>query len=193
MYCWKFLYWNFRDLNREGHYANKRHASLPVEVSEIPLNLIAPACRRSYPCRKWKSASFGLPPTAAHKLDYFMSGERLSGRLRKRVTVLCTLLQLCRSLGAACLRNAAHTDVFAKEHEVHINYNCPGSCAVDDVWVKLELTIGVTSAFPNVCCQGYTSVFRMSFIGEAHETADLQASVPPPQNTTVNEELAATD
>lgn len=37
-----------------------------------------------------------------------MSGERLSGRLRKRVTVLGTLLQLCRSLGAACLRNAAH-------------------------------------------------------------------------------------
>ncbi|KAM7402731.1 hypothetical protein PAMP_017945 [Pampus punctatissimus] len=36
-----------------------RHASLPVEVSEIPLNLIAPPCRRSYPCRKWKSASFG--------------------------------------------------------------------------------------------------------------------------------------
>ncbi|XP_042354029.1 IQ motif and SEC7 domain-containing protein 1 isoform X2 [Plectropomus leopardus] len=38
----------------------RRHASLPVEVSEIPLNLIAPPCRRSYPCRKWKSASFGV-------------------------------------------------------------------------------------------------------------------------------------
>ncbi|TNN79728.1 hypothetical protein EYF80_010102 [Liparis tanakae] len=37
----------------------RRHTSLPVEVSEIPLNLIDPACRRSYPCRKWKSASFG--------------------------------------------------------------------------------------------------------------------------------------
>ncbi|XP_035517576.1 uncharacterized protein LOC118328079 [Morone saxatilis] len=48
----------------------RRHASLPVEVSEIPLNLIAPPCRRSYPCRKWKSASFGLPPPTVHKLDY---------------------------------------------------------------------------------------------------------------------------
>ncbi|XP_039652956.1 IQ motif and SEC7 domain-containing protein 1 isoform X1 [Perca fluviatilis] len=43
----------------ESSRSVRRHASLPVEVSEIPLNLIAPPCRRSYPCRKWKSASFG--------------------------------------------------------------------------------------------------------------------------------------
>ncbi|XP_077948618.1 IQ motif and SEC7 domain-containing protein 1 isoform X3 [Gasterosteus aculeatus] len=43
----------------------RRHASLPVEVSETPLNLIAPPCRRSYPCRKWKSASFGVEGDAA--------------------------------------------------------------------------------------------------------------------------------
>ncbi|XP_035767672.1 IQ motif and SEC7 domain-containing protein 1 [Neolamprologus brichardi] len=44
---------------KENVMQEKRHASLPVEVSEIPLNLFAPPCRRSYPCRKWKSASFG--------------------------------------------------------------------------------------------------------------------------------------
>lgn len=37
----------------------RRLASLPLEVSDVPLNLIAHPCRRSYPCRKWKSASFG--------------------------------------------------------------------------------------------------------------------------------------
>uniref|UniRef100_A0A8D3CKS2 IQ motif and Sec7 domain ArfGEF 1b n=2 Tax=Scophthalmus maximus TaxID=52904 RepID=A0A8D3CKS2_SCOMX len=45
---------------KENAMQEKRHASLPIEVSEIPLNLIAPPCRRSYPCRKWKSASFGV-------------------------------------------------------------------------------------------------------------------------------------
>ncbi|XP_067359864.1 IQ motif and SEC7 domain-containing protein 1 isoform X1 [Channa argus] len=45
---------------KENVMQEKRHTSLPVEVSEIPLNLIAPPCRRGYPCRKWKSASFGF-------------------------------------------------------------------------------------------------------------------------------------
>uniref|UniRef100_A0A3P8T9N0 IQ motif and Sec7 domain ArfGEF 1 n=1 Tax=Amphiprion percula TaxID=161767 RepID=A0A3P8T9N0_AMPPE len=45
---------------KENVMQEKRHTSLPIEVSEIPLNLIAPPCRRSYPCRKWKSASFGV-------------------------------------------------------------------------------------------------------------------------------------
>ncbi|CAN9512180.1 unnamed protein product [Ophioblennius macclurei] len=44
---------------KENIAHDKRYTSLPIEVSEIPLNLIAPPCRRSYPCRKWKSASFG--------------------------------------------------------------------------------------------------------------------------------------
>ncbi|KAK7907409.1 hypothetical protein WMY93_016021 [Mugilogobius chulae] len=35
------------------------HSSLPLELSEMPLKLMAPPCRRGYPCRKWKSASFG--------------------------------------------------------------------------------------------------------------------------------------
>ncbi|XP_056129669.1 uncharacterized protein LOC130107212 [Lampris incognitus] len=43
----------------EGSRGIRRHASLPVEVSESPVNLIAPPCRRGYPCRKWKSSSFG--------------------------------------------------------------------------------------------------------------------------------------
>lgn len=37
----------------------RRHASLPVEVSEIPFNLPPSQSRRIYPCRTWKSASFG--------------------------------------------------------------------------------------------------------------------------------------
>nr|XP_040059625.1 IQ motif and SEC7 domain-containing protein 3 isoform X1 [Gasterosteus aculeatus aculeatus] len=59
----------------------RRHASLPVEVSETPLNLIAPPCRRSYPCRKWKSASFG-PDTGVRssamthrRRHYFVEGD----------------------------------------------------------------------------------------------------------------------
>ncbi|XP_078024522.1 uncharacterized protein LOC144463620 [Epinephelus lanceolatus] len=43
---------------KENVMQEKRHASFPVDVSEIPRSLIAPPCR-SYPCRKWKSASFG--------------------------------------------------------------------------------------------------------------------------------------
>ncbi|KAM8867208.1 IQ motif and SEC7 domain-containing protein 1 isoform 2-T2 [Synchiropus picturatus] len=42
------------------HLQERRHISLPVEISEIPLNLYAPPCRRAYPYRKWKSASFGV-------------------------------------------------------------------------------------------------------------------------------------
>jgi len=36
----------------------RRHASLPLDVT-YPGNFIVPLCRRSYPCRKWKSASLG--------------------------------------------------------------------------------------------------------------------------------------
>ncbi|XP_034387871.1 IQ motif and SEC7 domain-containing protein 1 isoform X3 [Cyclopterus lumpus] len=43
----------------------RQHTSLPIEVAAIPLNLIAPTCGRSYPCRKWKSASFGVEGDAA--------------------------------------------------------------------------------------------------------------------------------
>uniref|UniRef100_A0A673IPW8 IQ motif and SEC7 domain-containing protein 1-like n=1 Tax=Sinocyclocheilus rhinocerous TaxID=307959 RepID=A0A673IPW8_9TELE len=37
-----------------------RHASLPLDVTDNPGNFIVPLCRRSYPCRKWKSASLGV-------------------------------------------------------------------------------------------------------------------------------------
>ncbi|XP_036447155.1 uncharacterized protein LOC118822302 [Colossoma macropomum] len=37
----------------------RRHASLPLEASENSGNLISPLCRRTFPCRQWKSASFG--------------------------------------------------------------------------------------------------------------------------------------
>uniref|UniRef100_A0A8B9HB23 IQ motif and Sec7 domain ArfGEF 1b n=1 Tax=Astyanax mexicanus TaxID=7994 RepID=A0A8B9HB23_ASTMX len=36
------------------------HASLPPEVTDNQANFIIPPSRRSYPCRKWKSASFGV-------------------------------------------------------------------------------------------------------------------------------------
>uniref|UniRef100_A0A8C2PZ82 IQ motif and Sec7 domain ArfGEF 1b n=1 Tax=Cyprinus carpio TaxID=7962 RepID=A0A8C2PZ82_CYPCA len=43
------------------HVANvRRHASLPLDVTDNPGNFIVPLCRRSYPCRKWKSASLGV-------------------------------------------------------------------------------------------------------------------------------------
>ncbi|KAK3536650.1 hypothetical protein QTP86_015452 [Hemibagrus guttatus] len=38
---------------------SKRHTTLPPEVTDNQGSYIAPLCRRSYPCRKWKSASFG--------------------------------------------------------------------------------------------------------------------------------------
>uniref|UniRef100_A0A3P8TC80 IQ motif and Sec7 domain ArfGEF 1 n=1 Tax=Amphiprion percula TaxID=161767 RepID=A0A3P8TC80_AMPPE len=38
----------------------RRHASLPVEVTENPGRLVSEGCRRVTPCRKWKSASFGV-------------------------------------------------------------------------------------------------------------------------------------
>ncbi|XP_050979202.1 IQ motif and SEC7 domain-containing protein 1 isoform X1 [Labeo rohita] len=38
----------------------RRHASLPLDVTDNPGNFIVPLCRRSYPCRKWKSASLGV-------------------------------------------------------------------------------------------------------------------------------------
>ncbi|KAL6483155.1 hypothetical protein MHYP_G00080270 [Metynnis hypsauchen] len=37
----------------------RRHASLPLEASENSGSLISPLCRRTFPCRQWKSASFG--------------------------------------------------------------------------------------------------------------------------------------
>lgn len=37
----------------------RRHASLPIEVTENPGSLASAGCRRGLPCRKWKSASFG--------------------------------------------------------------------------------------------------------------------------------------
>ncbi|XP_076132844.1 uncharacterized protein LOC143114890 isoform X1 [Alosa pseudoharengus] len=37
----------------------RRHASLPLEAIESPGSLISPVCRRPFPCRQWKSASFG--------------------------------------------------------------------------------------------------------------------------------------
>uniref|UniRef100_UPI003AAAADDF IQ motif and Sec7 domain ArfGEF 1a isoform X3 n=1 Tax=Centroberyx gerrardi TaxID=166262 RepID=UPI003AAAADDF len=39
---------------------SRRHASLPIEVTENPGSLVSAGCRRVFPCRKWKSASFGL-------------------------------------------------------------------------------------------------------------------------------------
>ncbi|XP_072512451.1 IQ motif and Sec7 domain ArfGEF 1a isoform X10 [Salminus brasiliensis] len=36
----------------------RRHASLPLDASEN--SLISPMCRRTFPCRQWKSASFGV-------------------------------------------------------------------------------------------------------------------------------------
>ncbi|XP_038863419.1 uncharacterized protein LOC120058751 [Salvelinus namaycush] len=37
----------------------RRHASLPIDVTENPASLVSAGCRRGFPCRKWKSASFG--------------------------------------------------------------------------------------------------------------------------------------
>ncbi|CAL8367630.1 unnamed protein product [Lota lota] len=38
----------------------RRHASLPGEVMENPGNMVSAGSRRGFPCRKWKSASFGV-------------------------------------------------------------------------------------------------------------------------------------
>ncbi|XP_037397512.1 IQ motif and SEC7 domain-containing protein 1-like isoform X1 [Pygocentrus nattereri] len=38
----------------------RRHASLPLEASENSGSLISPLCRKRFPCRQWKSASFGV-------------------------------------------------------------------------------------------------------------------------------------
>ncbi|KAL1007862.1 hypothetical protein UPYG_G00092640 [Umbra pygmaea] len=43
----------------------KHHTSPPVEDKECPFNLIALPCRTSYPCRTWKSASFGVEGEAS--------------------------------------------------------------------------------------------------------------------------------
>ncbi|XP_023693259.2 IQ motif and SEC7 domain-containing protein 1 isoform X2 [Paramormyrops kingsleyae] len=45
---------------KENVIQEKRHASLPVGVTGCPDDLISPLCGRSYPCRKWRSASFGV-------------------------------------------------------------------------------------------------------------------------------------
>uniref|UniRef100_A0A8C1CQR7 IQ motif and Sec7 domain ArfGEF 1 n=2 Tax=Cyprinus carpio TaxID=7962 RepID=A0A8C1CQR7_CYPCA len=45
---------------KENVIQEKRHASLPLDVTDNPGNFIVPLCRRSYPCRKWKSASLGV-------------------------------------------------------------------------------------------------------------------------------------
>ncbi|CAB1427983.1 unnamed protein product [Pleuronectes platessa] len=37
----------------------RRHASLPVQVTENPGRSASAGCRRAVPCHKWKSASFG--------------------------------------------------------------------------------------------------------------------------------------
>nr|XP_046199216.1 IQ motif and SEC7 domain-containing protein 1-like isoform X2 [Oncorhynchus gorbuscha] len=39
---------------------DKRHASLPIDVTENPASLVSAGCMRGFPCRKWKSASFGV-------------------------------------------------------------------------------------------------------------------------------------
>ncbi|XP_046897145.1 IQ motif and SEC7 domain-containing protein 1-like isoform X2 [Hypomesus transpacificus] len=38
----------------------RRHASLPVDVTEPRGALVSAGCQRGFPCRKWKSASFGV-------------------------------------------------------------------------------------------------------------------------------------
>uniref|UniRef100_A0A8C9S3F3 IQ motif and Sec7 domain ArfGEF 1 n=1 Tax=Scleropages formosus TaxID=113540 RepID=A0A8C9S3F3_SCLFO len=38
----------------------QRHASLPIDVTENHSAILSSMCRRNYPCRKWKSASFGV-------------------------------------------------------------------------------------------------------------------------------------
>lgn len=40
-------------------FLQRRHTSLPPEVTDNQGAFITPLCRRSYPCRKWKSATFG--------------------------------------------------------------------------------------------------------------------------------------
>ncbi|XP_028308159.1 IQ motif and SEC7 domain-containing protein 1-like isoform X2 [Gouania willdenowi] len=45
---------------KEHSKQEKRHASLPVEVLESSGRLSSEGCRRPAPCRKWKSASFGV-------------------------------------------------------------------------------------------------------------------------------------
>ncbi|XP_046897151.1 uncharacterized protein LOC124481268 isoform X8 [Hypomesus transpacificus] len=41
----------------------RRHASLPVDVTEPRGALVSAGCQRGFPCRKWKSASFGSVDT----------------------------------------------------------------------------------------------------------------------------------
>ena len=41
----------------------RRHASLPGEVMDNPGNMVSASSRRGFPCRKWKSASFGYGTT----------------------------------------------------------------------------------------------------------------------------------
>ncbi|XP_050951901.1 LOW QUALITY PROTEIN: IQ motif and Sec7 domain ArfGEF 1a [Labeo rohita] len=38
----------------------RRHASLPVEMTDSPSSLRSAVCMRTVPCRQWKSASFGV-------------------------------------------------------------------------------------------------------------------------------------
>ncbi|XP_053280309.1 uncharacterized protein LOC128442101 [Pleuronectes platessa] len=42
-----------------GSKVVRRHASLPVQVTENPGRSASGGCRRAVPCHKWKSASFG--------------------------------------------------------------------------------------------------------------------------------------
>ncbi|XP_019907223.2 IQ motif and SEC7 domain-containing protein 1 isoform X3 [Esox lucius] len=38
----------------------RRHASLPIDVTDNPSSLVLAGCRRGFPSRKWKSASLGV-------------------------------------------------------------------------------------------------------------------------------------
>ncbi|TUN98268.1 hypothetical protein Baya_16981 [Bagarius yarrelli] len=41
--------------SRNARVHEEKHASLPVETSS---SVVSPSCRRRFPCRQWKSASF---------------------------------------------------------------------------------------------------------------------------------------
>lgn len=63
----------------------RRHASLPVETSS---STISPLCRRTFPCRQWKSTSF----RSVHLLLFSLSSHVVSwGAMLYRVKHLETL------------------------------------------------------------------------------------------------------
>ncbi|XP_051531167.1 IQ motif and SEC7 domain-containing protein 1-like isoform X2 [Myxocyprinus asiaticus] len=70
---------------KENVIQEKRHTSLPLDITDNPGNFIVPLCRRSYPCHKWKSASLGVEGEAPGS-EAGPSLENSGGYIRGPVT-----------------------------------------------------------------------------------------------------------